>query len=250
MMRMAVMAALIGCILPCQAAAPARAHEARVSIGWSLTPSAIAGSGTLDLRETTILPLGTASPRHVFRLEEDVQLESGKIFIPRGIELAWANGAHQVACEPFRVEKHVYFRCLLDSDGDGTLDIALVASNVDDDHRGHLEIYQYLMGTFQAIEPVGRVSLKQPIPISAIAEVPSQLKVATYLTAGADGDSMKVALCASREGYESVCTETRSVPLNGATAAVDRFGLHLVANVTPNGPATITATPASNDIAF
>lgn len=249
MMRKALMLALAGCLLPRYAAEAGRAHEVMVSIGWSLRPS-ITGSATLDLRGNAVLPLGSASPRHVFRLEGDAQLESGKVFIPKGVELAWANNAHQVACEPLRVEKHVYFRCLLDSDGDGTLDFALVASNVDDDYRGRVEIYQYLMGRFQAIEPIGRVSLTKPIPISAIVEVPSQLKAGTFLKASADKNRVSVSLCAAREGYGDVCTKAHSFPLSGTTATGDQFGLHLVADVTPNGPATLTVTPASNDIAF
>jgi len=245
-----VMALALATCLPGHAAEAARAREVPVAIAWQLTPSAISGSGTLDLRGSKVLLIGTASPSHVFRLEDDAQLESGKIFIPKGVELAWANGSHQIACEPIRVEHHVYFRCLLDSDGDGALDFALVASALEIASWQTMEHFEYLMGPFVAIEPIGRTSLTRPIPVAEIKETPSQLKVDIYLMGSAEKERVGVSLCASRQGYASVCTSVRKFALDGAKGESDQFGFHMVANVIPDGPATITVTPTSGDLAL
>jgi len=250
MKRAAALVALAACLLPYQAAVATRAREVPVSIAWSLNPSAITGSGTLDLRGSKILQIGITSPLNVFRLDEDAVLEGGKVFIPKGVQLAWANGAHQIACEPIRVEKHVYFRCLLDSDGDGTLDFALVASAMEIASWRSMEHFEYLMGPFVAIEPIGLTSMAKPLPIGTIKEEPSELKAGVYLAGRAGSKGVTIALCVSRPGYESVCAPERTLPLNGSTAETDQFGLRMVATVIPNGPATITVTPNGNDLAL
>ncbi|MDH7971305.1 hypothetical protein QH494_03855 [Sphingomonas sp. AR_OL41] len=239
--------ALVTCLIS-NAAEASRAREVTVSIPWSLTPSALANSSELDLRGNKTLKVGTAAPRNAFILLDDAQLEGGKIFIPKGVELAWANSSHEIACEPIRQEHHVYFRCLLDSDQNGTLDFALVVSATEAASWPTIESFEYLMGSFVALEPVGLTSLTKPISISEIKDTSSQLKVDVHFKGSAEKQRVRVVLCASRQGHQDVCTRARNIAINGTTGESDQFGFHIVAKVTADGPATITVTPTKKDL--
>jgi hypothetical protein len=236
--------------LPSQPANAERAREVAVAVPWSLVPSEINGARTLDLRSSKSLEVGTASPRYVFRLQDDAQLANGKVFIPKGIELAWANNTHQIACEPIRVERHANFRCLLDSDGDGTLDFALVASGDQRASWRAMEHFEYLIGPFVAIEPVGTVSLKIPISITEIKVEPSQLKVGIFLKSALQKNRISVSLCASRQGYENVCTPPHYIELTGQRTEIDQFGLRMVAEIISDGSSTLTVTANSDEISL
>lgn len=111
------------------------------------------------------------------------------------------------------------------------------------------EHFEYLMGRFEAIEPVGSATLAKPLRISDLAEMPSVLNIGIYLQGGrADAKRAIVALCAARPAYESVCTPPRAIPLNGGVGETNMFGLHIAANVVADGPATLTVTSLGDHI--
>jgi hypothetical protein len=235
--------------LPVSSPAQAKEGEHPVDFTWTMIAPAISGSATLDLRTGKALELGKASPAHSFRLPVNAYVSNGSVFLPAGTELAWSEGARRIACEPERQKGQDYSRCLWDSDGDGTLDYALKVP-ARTTTLWSLTMVEYLIGHFIALEFVGPDEMPKPIPIASLKEEPSNLQVPLHLEARAGRKRVWIALCASRQGYAEVCTTLQKIDVRGPKGEADLFGNHIIADIAPDGSATIDVTPISAEIAL
>lgn len=237
----------LGLIAALMAAAPSAAHAQpaeMVHISWKVVSVSDNLSG-IRMSHGEAVEVLKISPIGAVRLKHDIVV-NGSPLISSGAILAPSTLSERVLCEAYRGRKRDFFRCIEDTDGDGSFDkhFSLFAR---EHYYGYVVSREYAMGV---LKPYKRQSLPQPLNMTAVEPANDAVVNGSFEILHFGKSNFEFQICLQDAGREKFCPSTVTISTKSLPSTADLMQTNITVIGRDKNTAIVTITPPPAGIAL